>query len=84
MNSRPKRWLVYQAWLQFRHLNANTSALATSCKDYTIPIYITLSNGDKIIEKRQLMPYLNKLNLAKFLVLDCSHNQLIERSKVLF
>lgn len=84
MNARPKRWLVYQAWLQFRHLNANTSALASICKDYTIPIYVALSKGDTIIEKRQLMPYLNKLSLAKFLVLDCSHNQLIDRSKALF
>lgn len=84
MNSRPKRWMVYQAWLQFRLLNANTSALAVSCKNYTIPIYVALSKGDKIIQKHKLIPHLNKLNLAKFLLLDCSHNQLIERSKSLF
>jgi pimeloyl-ACP methyl ester carboxylesterase len=84
MNSRPKRWMVYQAWLQFRHLNANTSVLAVTCQNYSIPIYVALSKGDKIIEKHKLIPLLNKLNLAKLLLLDCSHNQLIDRSKSLF
>jgi pimeloyl-ACP methyl ester carboxylesterase len=84
MNSRPKRWMVYQAWLQFRDLNIESSELAIVAKNNTIPISVALSKSDKIIEKRKLMHHFNKLNLNKFLLIDCSHSQLINRCKALF
>ncbi|MFY8034275.1 MAG: alpha/beta hydrolase [Flexibacteraceae bacterium] len=84
MNSRPKRWLVYQSWIQFSQLKATTIALKQTTKNYTIPIFIALAKTDKIIEKNKLAPYLNKLNLTKFLVIECSHNQLLNRCHTLF
>ena len=84
MNSRPKRWMVYQAWLQFSALQVTTSVLKQVNKNYTIPISVALAKTDRIIEKSKILPYLNKLSLRKFLVLECSHNQLLNKSKVLF
>jgi pimeloyl-ACP methyl ester carboxylesterase len=84
MNSRPKRWLVYQSWLQFSQLKASTIVLKTTSKNYTIPIFIALAKTDKIIEKNKLAPYVNKLNLTKFLEFECSHNQLLNRCHTLF
>jgi len=84
MNTQPKRQLVYHSWMAFRHLGVNVKRLDSTCKNSTIPINLALGKGDKVIGKTKLSPYLKQIHFHKFLVLECGHYQLIDRSIVLF
>ena len=80
MNTREKRWRVYNSWVCFRHLYFSPAATAELLNRHQIAIEILLGKYDKVITRRSITALAAKLQNVHIEVLETGHGNFLEKA----
>lgn len=80
MNTREKRWRVYNSWIAFRRLGVEPLHLAETINRNSIAITIYLGKYDKVITRKAISELTANLPDHKLLVIESGHSDIIDRT----
>jgi len=78
MNTEEKRKRVYYSWVVFRHLQFDLDKIADILNSNHIPLTLIIGKYDKIITAKNMKPFLDKLRIKRFEIIEAGHNDLIK------
>ncbi|MES2387657.1 MAG: alpha/beta hydrolase [Bacteroidota bacterium] len=77
MNTREKRWRVYNSWISFRMLHFSPADTAELLNRYRIPAEIFIGKFDRVITRRSIEPLVAQLHNARLHVLESGHGDFV-------
>jgi pimeloyl-ACP methyl ester carboxylesterase len=80
MNNPERRSRVYLAWVVFRYLKFDMSAIANLINSNKIKVTVIVGKYDKIITTKNMHHLLRKLDNSTFEILETGHNGVIQES----
>lgn len=80
MNTAEKRKRVYYSWVVFRHLQFNLDKIANALNAHHTPLILLIGKYDKIITEKNMEPFVKRLHIVRFEIIDAGHNDLIKQS----
>lgn len=84
MNTRHKRWRVYNTWITFRHLGMPARQAASLINEHDIKTHVLLGKYDQVITRRSLGRFLRHARRAQLHELNAGHSNLLEHTARFF
>lgn len=84
MGTIEKRKRVYYSWVVFRHLTFSTDRIANLINSHEISTTVILGKHDKVIEPKNIEPFLKKIRNYRLEILDSGHSGIINQSLPFF
>lgn len=77
MNTEEKRNRVYYSWVVFRHLSFKSTKIFGLLNQHQFPTTLVLGEFDKVITRKNLNQFIDRVPHLNLILLKCGHNDLI-------